>query len=95
MTIKESSLKNLKPNKSHWNNSETVTIRIPKILKDKVIEYAKKLDNKNESLLDKHSTVTQELKILLEKINSKEKGYKNNSASRLINELKLIEESLD
>lgn len=95
MKVKESSLKNLKPNKSHWNNSETVTIRIPKVLKDKVIEYAKELDNENKSLLDKYSTVTQELKNILEKINSKEKGYRNNSASRLINELKLIEKSLN
>lgn len=90
MKIKESSLKNLKPNKSHWNNRETTTIRIPKIFKQQLIKYAKKLDNQKESLMINDSTVTQELKDILEKIDNKEKGYKSNSASKLINDLKFM-----
>lgn len=90
MKVKESSLKNLKPNKSHWNNPETTTIRIPKIFKNQLIKYAKNLDNKKKTLRTNNSAVTQELENILEKINNKEKGYKSNSASKLINDLKFI-----
>ena len=88
MSVKESSLKNLKPNKSHWNNSETCTIRIPQILKEDILKYAKKLDNKD---LDERSYFSNDtidkLGIIVSKVKAKEKGYKNNSASQLIRDL--------
>lgn len=31
--------------KPKWNNGETKTIRVPKNLADKILEYARKLDN--------------------------------------------------
>ena len=87
MSVKESSLRNLKPNKSHWNHSETITIRVPKVLRNKILKIAKKLD-KNESVnIKNNSTVSHELNSIIDKIKNKEKGYKNNSASKLIKDL--------
>ncbi|BAQ66467.1 hypothetical protein [Geminocystis sp. NIES-3709] len=81
------SLKALIPNKSKWNNSETVIIRVPKILKNEILNYAKKLDN-NHVNNDYNSTVTLELKKILAKINAKEKGYKSNGSGQLIADLR-------
>jgi len=84
------SLRQLKPNKSHWNNSETITVRIPKIFKDDVINYAKELDNKVISLNQINSTVTiDKVKILLTKIENQESGYKTVS-KQIVKDLETI-----
>lgn len=88
MTVKESSLKNLKHNKSHWRNSETCVIRVPKQLKSEILQYAKQIDKKDNENNNNKSTVTVDtLKIIINKVKQKEKGYKSNSASRLIKDL--------
>ena len=88
MKIKESSLRNLKPNKSHWKNSETCVIRVPKQLKDEILDYAKRIDAQADYIKTKKSTVTlDQLESIIEKIKNKDKGYKSNSASQLIKDL--------
>jgi hypothetical protein len=89
--ISPNSLKQLSPNKSHWNYPRTITLRIPENIKDKVLDYAKKLDNESLDSNPYNSTVTlEELRLILSKINNKESGYKANSASKLISELKQL-----
>ena len=84
------SLRQLKPNKSHWNNSETITVRIPKIFKDDILNYAKKLDNKVISLNQVNSTVTiDKVKSILTRIENQESGYKTVS-KQIITDLKTI-----
>lgn len=83
MRVKRNSLKNLKHNHSPYNHKETCVIRVPKIFKEQIKEYASFLDS-GES---EKSTVTHDLEIILQKVKNKEKGYKSNSASRLIKDL--------
>lgn len=94
MNIKKNSLKNLKPNKSHWNNSETCVIRVPKILREDILKYAKQIDSKNNTVNRNNSTVTIDtLRDITLKIKAKEKGYKSNSASQLIKDLLVLIDS--
>lgn len=73
--------------KSFWNNHPTKLIRVPEILADQVINYARQLDNQN-NLNNNH--VTGKLKAIVEKIENQEKGYKSNSATALIKDVKNI-----
>lgn len=85
------SLKQLKPNKSSWNYSKTVAIRVPENIKDDIINYARDLDNKSFNINNNKSTVQlMKIEFLLSKIKSKESGYKSNSASKLIADLKQL-----
>lgn len=80
------SLKQLYHNKSAWNYPKTTVLRVPENIKNEVISYAKKLDSKTLE-----STVTvDELKALLLRVDNKEIGFKNNSASKLIAELRRL-----
>jgi hypothetical protein len=91
--INPNSLKQLYHNRSHWNYPKTITIRIPENIKDKVLDYAKKLDNESLESNDDKSTVTcDKIELLLTKIENKESGYKSNSASKLIADLKQLGE---
>ncbi|WP_324282567.1 hypothetical protein VKI21_11360 [Cyanobacterium aponinum UTEX 3222] len=78
-------LNNLTPFKSKWKNTPTKLIRIPEILESKILAYAHSLDNNQNA---DNSLVTVKLKEIIVKIDNKEKGYKNNSASQLIKDLK-------
>ena len=85
--MKKYNVNNLTPFKSKWNNKPTKLVRIPEVLTEQVLGYAHELDNnkKNNS-----SLLQVKLEGLLMKVNAKEKGYKSNSASKLINELKQL-----
>lgn len=84
MSINSNSLNNLKSNYSKWNNSDTVAVRIPQVLKDQILTYARELDNGKVSL---SGNLQDEILTIISKIENKEKGYKSNSASHLIRDL--------
>lgn len=89
--INPNSLRQLKPNKSPWNYSKTVAIRVPENIRNDVINYARDLDNKSFNNNSSISTVQLiKIKSILSKIESKESGYKSNSASKLITDLKQL-----
>lgn len=91
--INPNSLRQLKPNKSTWNYPKTVAIRVPENIRDDVINYAKDLDNKSFNNNNSISTVQLiKIELLLTKIKNKESGYKSNSASKLIADLKQLGE---
>lgn len=75
---------NLKPFKSKWQNKPTKLIRIPEILEGEILAYAYQLDN---GINPSQSLVTEKLREICNKIDSKEKGYKSNSASQLIRDI--------
>lgn len=77
--------------KSFWNNQPTKLIRVPEILADQIINYARQLDNQN-NLNNNH--VTGKLKAIIEKIENQEKGYKSNSATALIKDVKKLKKDL-
>lgn len=92
--VTKKSLKNLKPIYSRWKNSKTVAIRVPEILKEKILEYARKVDADFDYKESNNSNVQKEkIEKILSKIEAKEKGYKTNSAGQLIKDLRgLIED---
>jgi len=90
MKKNQNSLNNLKPNRSPWNNSETVAIRIPKLFKDQVLLYTRQLDSgeQTEKTDSQNGQLKQSLSEIMVKVEAKEKGYKTNSAGQLIKDLK-------
>jgi len=89
--INPNSLKQLKPNKSSWNYPKTVAIRVPENIKDNVLNYAKYLDSNSVNINSFNPTVQLiKIKSILAKIEKKESGYKTNSASKLIADLKQL-----
>ena len=90
MKKNQNSLNNLKPNRSPWNNSETVAIRIPKVLKEQVLLYTRQLDSGEltEKTDNQNDQLGQNLTEIMVKVDAKEKGYKSNSAGQLIKDLK-------
>ncbi|WP_069791546.1 hypothetical protein A5482_015080 (plasmid) [Cyanobacterium sp. IPPAS B-1200] len=87
------SLANLKPGfKSKWNDTNTKLIRVPVALEKQVLDYAHQLDDGVTPPPD--SIVTndfgEEFIKIMAKVNHQEKGYKSNSASQLIKDLKAL-----
>lgn len=72
---------------SIWKNSDTTTIRIPKIFKNDILGYAHQLDN---GVLQKNEDLKEKIISILDKVDKKEKGYKSNSCSSLIKELRKL-----
>ena len=85
MSEQKYNTENLTPYKSKWKNGKTKLIRVPESLADKILILAHQLDDGNNL---QSSLVTERLKSIIAKINRKEKGYKSNSSSALIKELK-------
>jgi len=83
-------LANLKKYKSTWKSGKTRTVRVPVVLAEQVVHLARMLDNGIEltSLDTSESNLKGDLAIILDKVDNKEKGYKSNSSSRLINDLR-------
>ncbi len=79
---------NLTPYKSKWKNGKTKLIRVPEVLADKILVLAHQLD---DGINFNYSPVTEKIKNIIDKINKKEKGYKSNSASALIRDLKALQ----
>ncbi len=88
MNMNPNSLNNLNKNYSKWNNPETVAVRVPKVLKDEILAYARELDNGNRNQADISLSTKHKLLTLLAKIENKEKGYKSNGSGQLIKDLK-------
>ncbi len=90
MKKNQNSLNNLKPNKSPWHHPETVAIRVPKVFKEKVLLYTRKLDSgeQRETTNTQNDRLRESLTEIMVKIDNKEKGYKSNSAGQLIKDLK-------
>jgi hypothetical protein len=98
MNTNPNSLRNLKrggqPTK--WKNTPTKVVRIPTIFEPQILSFAEDLDNgrsfypeicNNRSVQnDCHSILLD----ILNKINNRESGYKANSASKLIADLKKL-----
>lgn len=87
------SLANLTPGfKPKWKDTNTKLIRIPVALEKQVLDYAHQLDDgvtpSSDSIVTNDSR--EELMKLMAKINNTEKGYKSNSASQLIKDLKSL-----
>jgi len=95
MKKNQNSLNNLKPNRSPWNNSETVAIRIPKVFKEQVLLYTRQLDSGKltEKTDTQNDQFRQNLTEIMVKVDAKEKGYKTNSAGQLIKDLKELANS--
>lgn len=76
--------------KSKWNYPKTKVIRVPENIADQLLNIAHKLDD-NESINDStNSLVTAKLRELADRITNKESGYKSNSATKLINDIKQL-----
>ena len=88
MSRQKYNTENLIPYKSKWKNGKTKLIRVPEVLADKILVLAHKLDKGDKFY---YSPVTENLNLLIDKINRKEKGYKSNSASALIRDLKALQ----
>ena len=82
---------NLTPYKSKWKNGKTKLIRVPEVLAEQILDLAHQLDDNINNVKNYESLVTEKLKIIIDKINNKEKGYKSNSASALIRDLKALQ----
>ena len=82
--------------KSKWNYPQTKVIRVPENLANKLLIIARQLDNEQNINTSQKSLVTSKLENIFIKIVNKESGYKNNSAGKLILDIKqLIKEVRD
>ena len=78
----------LNKNYSPWQHSDTKTIRVPVALADAILVYARQLDSgggDNQSAIPDDAIVH-----ILAKVNQKLPGYRANSASQLIKDLKTL-----
>jgi hypothetical protein len=76
--------------KSKWNYPKTKVIRVPENLADQLLKIAYQLDNNKDIINQQDSLVTEQLKEIFIKICNKESGYKSNSATKLINDIKQL-----
>lgn len=79
--------------KSKWNHTPTTAIRIPEIFAERLKGLARKWDVQG---IDEQSNneLAEKIKVIIDKIESQEKGYKANGASQLIKEVKLLKDCL-
>lgn len=87
MRTNPNSLANLKQGNrpTKYKHSPTKAIRIPIQFEQLVLNYVATLDNDNRSV---QGSVEFSLSEIIQKINAKKVGYKPNSASQLIADLK-------
>jgi hypothetical protein len=83
--------------KPTWNNGTTRTIRVPVALADQTLKHARALDEGLEisvGAVGNDSTTSDNLRDaidhILTKIDEKLPGYKSNSASQLIKDLRAL-----
>lgn len=94
MMRKEDNL--IKYSKTKWKGV-TKVVRIPVEFEQQIMDYAHMLENtpRGDMIDIKKVPVTDLLQGLWRKISDKEKGYRSNSASKLIAELKEIMDTID
>jgi hypothetical protein len=83
----------LRPAQSSWNSGVTKTIRVPIVLADQILEYARALDSGDvvsSTPQNSNDTLRDAIDQILTKINEKLPGYRSNSASKLIKNLRSI-----
>ena len=80
---------NLTPFKQVWNDKTTKTIRVPVALAEAVLEYARTLDN-GEAINPSPDNLSNPIAAIVAKVNQKAPGYRANSASQLIKDLKTL-----
>ena len=78
---------NLLPYKPTWNSGATKTIRVPVALAEAVLEYARALDN-GDTIGTSPDNLSDTIVVIVAKVNQKAPGYRANSASQLIKDLK-------
>jgi len=89
MNINPESLKNLKKFAPKWKHGKTQTIRVAIALADQILNYAKQIDNGGNKTKSRDTeNVKDSLIEILAKVEAREKGYKSNSATQLIRDLK-------
>ena len=82
----------LRPAKSTWNSGKTKTIRVPVVLAERILEYARALDDGGDLPFTDNSG--DAIATIIAKVKAKEKGYTANSASALIKALKELDVTL-
>ncbi|MEG4251414.1 hypothetical protein [Microcoleus sp. Pol10D4] len=92
MSNPNGNIQTLKPYESKWRSGKTQTIRVPVALAEQILVVARQMDA-GESLVTQDESLSY-LRILKVKIEAKEPGYRANSASKLISDLKLILDKL-
>ena len=80
---------NLLPYKPTWNSGATKTSRVPVALAEAVLEYARTLDN-GEAIAPSPDNLSNLIAAIVAKVNQKLPGYRANSASQLIKDLKTL-----
>lgn len=80
---------NLTPHqiKPKWIHGATKTIRVPVILADRILELAKALDS-GEAIANPDHNLSDAIAAIVAKVEAKEPGYRSNSATKLIKDLK-------
>ena len=78
---------NLLPYKSTWNSGATKTIRVPVALADSVLAYARALDGGE---LPQPENNSDAIAAIIAKVEAKEPGYRSNSATKLIKDLRSL-----
>lgn len=83
-----------------WVNTPTIAIRIPEKYKDLVLDYTHLLDQNTEEdnrtvQVISSPDIINSLRLIVEKVNKKETGFRKNSASQLIGEIKLLLQLLE
>ena len=73
---------------STWNSGATKTIRVPVALADAVIEYARILDS--GGLPSTSDIPNDAIAAIIAKVEAKEPGYRSNSATKLIKDLRSL-----
>lgn len=78
-----------------WKNQPSIAIRIPQVFAERLKSLARKWDvqEDTEDLTD--SELVEKIKVIIAKIENQEKGYRNNSASQLIKEVKSLKDYLN
>ena len=85
-------IESLKPYENKWRSGKTQTIRVPIVLAEQILIAAHKLDT-DETLVTEDEIINYLIE-LKAKIETKEAGYRANSASKLISALKVIFDKL-
>ena len=75
--------------KPTWVHGTTKTIRVPIVLADQILEYARILDN-DEAIAPSPDNLSNPIAAIVAKVNQKLPGYRANSASQLIKDLKTL-----
>lgn len=72
--------------KGKWNKGGTTVVRVPESIKDEVLYYARMIDEDISPM----NEFLDRLGGIVDKVDSKVTGYKSNSASQLIKDIRAL-----